>query len=211
MSIAAADVPAALLAAEAHLLAAGGPLAGVVRQVGRCTLSPDPDVFAALVRAVIAQLISTAAARSITTRLEDALAGKITPRRLLGLTDDELRACGIARGKAKALRGLAEAFRPPAFATRLAAADDATARAMLLPLHGVGPWTVDMVAMFAVPWRPDVLPVGDLGIRAGVRDLYQLPDLPTAAELTAVAEPWRPFRTVASWYIWKSRGWVPRS
>ncbi len=211
MSIPAADVPATLAAAQAHLLTAGGPLAAMVERLGPCTLSPDPDVFAALVRAVLAQLISTAAARSITLRLEAALAGKFTPRRLLALTDDELQACGIARSKAKALRGLAEAFTPRGFAKQLAAADDAGARAMLLPLHGIGPWTVDMVAMFAVPWRPDVLPVGDLGIRAGVRDLYALPELPTAEQLTTIAEPWRPYRTVACWYIWKSRGWVPRS
>ncbi len=211
MSIAAADVPAVLRKAERHLKKSCPTLSPLVAGIGKCTLSPDPDVFAALVRAVLAQLISTAAAKSITLRLTAALKDKITPRRLLALTDDELRACGIARGKAKALRGLAEAFTPRSFAKQLAAADDATARAMLLPLHGIGPWTVDMIAMFAVPWRPDVLPVGDLGVRAGVKDLFRLPELPDATTLTALAEPWRPYRTVASWYIWRSRGWVPRS
>lgn len=210
MSIALADVPAVLLDAERHLKTCP-TLAPVVAQVGPCTLRPDPDLFASLVRAVIGQLISTAAARTIHGRLCDALKGKVTPRRLAALSDDALKACGISGGKAKALRGLAAAFTPRSFVKRLAAADDATARAMLLPLHGVGPWTVDMIAMFAVPWRPDILPVGDLGVRAGVKDLFGLPELPTARQLTEIAEPWRPYRTVACWYIWKSRGFVPRS
>ena len=210
-AVPAVAVPAVLRQAEDHLRGVGGPLLPVLDAVGPCTLSPDPDVFAALVRAVIGQLISTAAARSITSRLEAALKGKVTPGRLLKLSDDDLRACGIARTKAAAMRGLAEAFTPRGFAKKLAAADDAGARELLLPLKGVGPWTVDMVAMFACPWRPDVLPVGDLGIRAGVRDLFKLDALPDKVTLTALAEPWRPYRTVACWYVWRSRGWVPRS
>jgi DNA-3-methyladenine glycosylase II len=211
MSIPADGVPAVLRKAERHLCNRCPTLAPVVAGVGPCSLAPDPDVFAALVRAVIAQLISTAAARSITSRLEAAVKGRLTPGRLLKLTDDELRACGIARGKAKAIRGMAEAFAGGRLAKKLAAADDAAARTLLLPLHGIGPWTVDMIGMFACPWRPDILPVGDLGVRAGVRDLFKLAELPTAAQLTQIAEPWRPYRTVACWYLWKSRGWVPRS
>lgn len=211
MSIPADGVPAVLRNAERHLRKRCPAVGPLVTGIGPCTLSPDPDVFAALVRAVIAQLISTAAAKSITLRLEAALKGKLTPGRLLKLTDDELRLCGIARGKAKAIRGMAEAFAGGRMAKKLAAADDSEARALLLPLHGIGPWTVDMIGMFACPWRPDILPVGDLGVRAGVRDLFRLGTLPTAGQLTQIAEVWRPYRTVACWYVWKSRGWVPRS
>lgn len=211
MSIAAADVPGHLRLAEQHLLAACPTLAPVLTGIGPCTLAPDPDTFAALVRAVVGQLISTAAARTILGRIEARVRGKLTPRRILAVPEAELQACGLSWAKVRSIRAVAEAFTPRSFAKQLAAADDATARSLLLPLPGIGPWTVDMIAMFAVPWRPDILPVGDLGVRAGVRDLFGLPDLPNAKQLTEIAEPWRPYRTVACWYIWKSRGWVPRS
>jgi DNA-3-methyladenine glycosylase II len=159
---------------------------------------------------MIAQLISTPAARSINARLEAALGGKVTPSRLLALTDDELKACGVSGNKAKAIRGLAEHFRANrGFARAVARADDLTVRERLLPLRGVGPWTVDMVLMFAFS-RLDVLPVGDLGLRAGVRDLYGLRELPTSSELTEIAEPWRPYRSVGTWYLWRYRGWTGR-
>lgn len=203
--------PALLRKAAAHLTAASPELAPVIKRVGRCTLAPEPDVYRVLTRAVVAQLISTAAAKTISGRLLAAVNGKLTPGRVLELTHDELRACGLSGGKAKAIRGVAEAFADRRFARRLAAADDVTARESLLALHGIGPWTVDMVLMFSVPWRADVLPVGDMGVRAGAKELFGLPALPTANELTALAEPWRPYRTVASWYIWQSRGLPPQT
>jgi DNA-3-methyladenine glycosylase II len=199
-------------AAEAHLTAACPRMAGLVTRVGRCTLSPEPDLFHVLVRAMVSQLISTAAAKTIQARLLAKLGGTLTPGRLAGLPEDDLRSCGLSGAKARALRELAEHFRANrSFARKLAAADDAAARAMLLPLRGVGPWTVDMVLMFSVPWRPDVLPVGDLGVRAGMRDLFGLPELPVARQMVELAEPWRPYRTVACWYLWRSRGFVPQS
>ncbi len=201
------DFPASLRAAEAHLAARVPQLAPVVAAVGPCSLQANPDLFRVLVRSMVAQLISTAAARTITTRLETKLKGRVTPARLLALPEDDLKACGISGGKAKAIHGLAEHFRANRkFAERVVAADDQTARELLLPLRGVGPWTVDMVLMFGVG-RLDVLPVGDLGLRAGVRDLYRLDHLPSPSELTELAEPWRPYRTVGTWYIWRSRGW----
>ena len=202
------DFSASLRLAEAHLAARVPTLAPVVAAIGPCALQPQSDLFRVLVRSMIAQLISTAAARTITTRLESKLGGKITPGRLLALTDDDLKACGISGGKAKSIRGLAEHFQANRkFAAAVTAADDLAARELLLPLRGIGPWTVDMVLMFGIG-RLDVLPVGDLGLRAGVRDLYRMDHLPTPIELTEIAEPWRPYRTVGTWYIWRSRGWT---
>ena len=203
-----AGFAAQLRLAEAHLAAAVPPLAPVIAGVGPCSLSPDADVFRVLVRAMIAQLISVAAARSITTRLDAAVGGKLTPARLLALPDDVLKGCGISGMKARAIRELADHFRANrGFAKRVLAADDLEVRGLLLPLRGVGPWTVDMALMFGLG-RLDVLPVGDLGLRAGVRDLLGLPGLPDAAELGRVAEPWRPYRTVGTWYVWRARGWA---
>jgi DNA-3-methyladenine glycosylase II len=200
-----------LRAAEAHLSAASPVLAELIAHVGRCTLNPDPDIFRVLVRSLVAQFISTHAAKSINGRLDAKLKGKVTPARLLKLTDDELRGCGVSGGKAKAVRGAAEHFRKTRrCAEQLALADDAAARAMLLPLHGVGPWTVDMLMIFSLA-RLDVWPVGDFAVRAGVRDVLRLPDVPGPKELVRLAEPWRPYRSVAAWYLWRSRGFVPQS
>ena len=80
----------------------------------------------------------------------------------------------------------------------------------VLPLYGVGPWTVDMLLIFSIS-RLDVWPVGDFAIRAGVRDLFGLKEVPGPKELETMAEPWRPYRSVAAWYIWRSRGFVPQS
>ncbi len=198
-----------LRAAEAHLTAACPVLAGVIARVGPCMLAPNPDVFRVLIGSLIAQFISTAAARSIRARLEERLKGNVTPRRVLNLTDADLKACGISGGKARAVRGAAEQFaRRRRFADELAAADDPGARALLLPLHGIGPWTVDMLLIFSLA-RLDVWPVGDFGVRAGVRDLFGLAELPKPAEMQRVAESWRPYRSVAAWYLWRSREFAP--
>jgi DNA-3-methyladenine glycosylase II len=192
-------------AAEAHLTAACPRLAPVIARVGPCTLEPTTDVFAALVRSVVAQLISTAAARSISGRLVAALRNRVTPARLLALSDEQLQACGLSGGKRKTLRGIAEQFAGTRRMNHtLLTADDDRVREILLPLHGVGPWTVDMLLMFSLG-RPDVLPVGDLGVRAAAKDLFRLRELPDAKKLTKLAAPWRPYRTVASWYLWRAR------
>ena len=194
-------------AAEAHLKAACPRLAPVMARVGPCTLEPAPDLFPAVARAVVAQLISTAAAKTISGRVAAAVAGPLTPARLLATPDDTLRACGLSGAKLRSIRAAAELFAgTPGLNDRLLAATDDEVRATLLPLPGIGPWTVDMLLMFSLA-RPDVLPVGDFGIRAGVKDLFRLKALPDAAKLTKLTRHWRPFRTVACWYVWRIRGW----
>lgn len=198
-------------AAERHLAEVAAPFAELIERVGPCSLTPEPDLFRTLVRAMIAQFISTAAARSITGRLETRLKGKLTATGILKLTDEDFQTCGIRGGKLRSIRELAEHFRANRkFARSVLEADDEGVRKLLLPLRGIGPWTVDMILMFGLA-RPDVLPVGDLGLRAGVRDLFQLPELPEAKALQTLAESWRPYRTIATWYVWRSRGWVPQS
>ena len=198
-------------AAELHLAEAEPRLAPLIAGIGPCSLLPEPDVFRGLVRAVLAQLISTAAAKSITAKVEKAVGNRLTPATLGKLTDEQLQACGVSTGKRKTLRGVVELFQSKrGMAKLIAEGDDDAVRGHLLPLHGVGPWTVDMVLIFCLG-RPDVLPVGDFGVRAGVKDLFKLRSLPDAAKLTRLTKAWRPYRTVASWYLWRSRGWVPQS
>lgn len=196
---------------EAHLRKVEPRLAPIMDAVGPCSLAVEPNLFRALVSAVVSQLISTAAARTINERLEVALKRKITPAQLLALSDDELRGAGISGSKAKSLRGLAELFQSTrGLNAKLLGASDDAIREILLPLYGVGPWTIDMFLIFAMG-RPDVWPLGDLGVRAAVKDLFRMKELPDAKRMTAIALPWQPFRTFAAWYLWRNRGWVPQS
>jgi len=163
------------------------------------------------VQAVVGQLISTAAARSIHARIVSAVGGRVTPTRIMAISPEALQACGLTWGKVASIRNAAELFRSTrGLNKKLLVADQESIREILLPLKGIGPWTIDMLLMFALG-KPDVLPTGDLGIRAAVQTLCGLPALPDAKELTAIAAPWRPYRTVACWYLWRSRGFVPQS
>jgi DNA-3-methyladenine glycosylase II len=199
-------------AAERHLRRAHPILAGLIKRVGPCTLTADPDYFGSLVRSIIAQQISTKAAKSVTARLEATLAPEgLTPARLHALDEATLQGCGLSGGKRRFLRALAEQVVTGALPlAEIAGLTDAEIAARLRPVPGIGPWTVDMFLMFSVG-RPDVLPVGDLGLRLGVQDQFGLEQLPTPAELIALAESWRPYRSIATWYFWRSRGFVPQS
>jgi len=184
----------------------------MVRAVGPFTMRPNPDLFTVLVHTVIAQQISVKAADSIGRRLT-AAAGRsgLTPKAIAKLSDDDLRAAGLSGSKQRSMRHLAARFGDGSLdPTHLAGLDDVAVAAQLRAVPGIGPWSVDMVLIFGLG-RPDILPVGDYGLRAGVKDQFGLAALPGAAEMQEIAEPWRPYRTVATWYFWRSRGGVPQS
>ena len=180
--------------------------------VGRCTLEPGGDPFALLVRAIVAQLISTKAAATISGRVTVAAGEEgICPASMQRLGEAGLRPLGLSSNKAKAILDLA------AHATdgrlpldRLGEMTDEQIAQALTAVRGIGIWTAEMFLIFGVG-RPDVLPVGDFGLRAGVKDCYKLEDLPGVLRLREIAEPWRPYRSIATWYLWRSRGGVPQS
>ncbi len=180
-------------------------LGPVIKQPGPCTLVPTQDVFPDLVRAIISQLISTAAARTIYNRLLLAVGEKLTPTSVLLLDETIIRGCGLSGAKCNSIREIAKLFdSTPSLSKQLLEADEQFVRETLLPIKGIGPWTVDMVMMFALG-KADVLPVGDLGIRAAAKDLFQLTELPNAKLLKELAQRWAPYRTVACWYLWRMR------
>jgi DNA-3-methyladenine glycosylase II len=182
----------------------------LIARVGRCTLRPGGDPFAALVRAVVAQMISTKAARSIYVKLETLL-GEITPAHLLAAGEDHVRSAGLSGAKARGLIDLAQHVTDDRLPlAQLSDLDDEEVIERLVAVRGIGRWTAEMFLIFSLG-RTDVLPVDDLGVRAGVKDVYGLAELPAKAALRQLAEPWRPYRSVASWYLWRSRGFVPRS
>jgi DNA-3-methyladenine glycosylase II len=205
--------PAIYGTARRHLGRRDPHLKQLMATIGPCRLKPDAgDPFALLVRSIVAQMISTKAAAAVLARVREAMGEKgLTPAGVRALSEADLRAAGLSGAKVRSLRSLADrAVSGELPLDRLEKLTDEEISSHLLPVPGIGTWTVEMFLIFGLG-RLDVLPVGDLGVRAGARDLYSLEKLPTAAELFALAEPWRPYRTVASWYLWRSRGAVPQS
>lgn len=200
-------------AARKHLARKCPVMKTLITRVGPCTLVTAPgDPFTLLIRSVIAQQISSKAAKSISARLVAAVGGPPVPRdRLAAMTEAEFKACGVSGPKQRTLRAVCDHVAAnPDLMPGIETWDDDAIRAGLTAIKGIGPWTVDMLLIFGIS-RPDVLPVGDLGVRMGVRDEYGLKELPTKDELIEIAEKWRPYRSIASWYMWRSRGPVPQS
>jgi DNA-3-methyladenine glycosylase II len=195
-----------------HLAKLDPRMKALIARVGPCTLVPHPDPFRILACSIISQQISTKAAESIRGRVIGLCGrGGLRPKRLMDLKDEDLRAAGLSRGKLLSMRSLSQFFLDnTSVVRRLKSMSDEEVIEALIPIRGVGVWTAQMFLIFCLG-RTDVLPTADLGFRAGVRDIYGLDDLPKAQVLEELAEPWRPWRTVATWYFWRSRGFVPQS
>ncbi len=164
------------------------------------------DHYGTLVRSIVGQQLSTRAAASIYARLLERFGGKTpTPEEVLADDPDALRtAAGLSHAKVRYLRSLAEHVLDGSLALdSLPDLPDDEVIAELTAVKGIGVWSAHMFLMFHLH-RPDVLPVGDLGIRRAVKVHYGLAELPTPAELTEIAEPWRPHRTLACIYLWRS-------
>jgi DNA-3-methyladenine glycosylase II len=169
------------------------------------------DHYGTLVRSIVGQQLSTKAAASIYARLLERFGGRAsTPEEVLAEDPDALRAAaGLSHAKVRYLRSLAEHVLDGSLALdRLPDLPDDEVIAELTAVKGIGEWSAHMFMMFHLH-RPDILPVGDLGIRRAVKIHYRLPELPTPAELTQIAEPWRPHRTLACVYLWRSLAATP--
>jgi DNA-3-methyladenine glycosylase II len=182
-------------------------LAPVIKQHrGRSLLdAPVVDPFSALVRTITAQQISTKAAATIHGRLVALMPGGVaTPEALLSISDDQLRAAGLSRQKSAYLRDLGEKVTSGVLPVHtLAELTDAEVIDAIVQVKGLGRWSAEMFLMFRLR-RPDVLPVDDLGIVTAIQRLYGLRKRPKPDRIRKIAEPWRPYRTVACWYLWQS-------
>ncbi|MBX9581737.1 MAG: DNA-3-methyladenine glycosylase [Gemmataceae bacterium] len=199
--------------AARHLSRRCPALKGLIKQVGPCTWLPmSDDPFTVLVRCVIYQQISTKAAKSIFDRLAAACGGLPIPRdRLAALAEADYKTCGVSGPKQRTLRAVLDHVAAnPDILPGIEDRAEAELRPQLTAIKGIGNWSVDMFLMFGLG-RSDVLPVGDLGLRAGVKRLYGLDELPSPAELLERAEAWKPYRSVATWYFWRNAGPVPQS
>jgi len=188
-------------------------MASVIDRVGPCLLGhptdrggPAPDHYGALVRSIVGQQVSVHAARSMVARLQDRFGGRTpTPAQILADDPEQLRAAaGLSRSKAAFLRDLATAVESGTLVLEdLDHLSDEAVAAQLTQVRGIGQWTVDMFLIFHLG-RPDVLPVGDLGLRRAALLAYRLRKLPEPPRLKRLARPWRPWRSVATWYLWAS-------
>jgi DNA-3-methyladenine glycosylase II len=199
--------------ARRHLARRDPVLKKLIAQVGACTLKPDDgDRFGVLVRSIVSQQISGKAARSISARLCEVLGrAGLTPRAVARAAEEKLRGAGLSAGKVRSVRDLAAKVLDGTVVLHdVHERPDEDVIEHLVVVHGIGRWTAEMFLIFALG-RLDVLPLGDLGLRVGVQRQLGLAEVPDKQSLIALAEPWRPYRSVATWYLWRSFGPVPQS
>ncbi len=191
-------------AATAHLKRSDPVIGALIRQVGPYRLKTDRNRFKMLAFSIISQQLSTKAALTIRNRLVALTETELLPEHIAALSHEQLRGVGLSRNKANFLHDLAAASVDGRIALpKIGRKDDEAVIAELIQVKGIGRWTAQMFLMFSLG-RPDVLPVGDLGIRAAMRNLYGLAKTPSEAEATEIGTPWRPYASVASWYCWRS-------
>lgn len=195
------------------MLARRDPVIGeLMRRHGTCGLAraQHTDPFRALIRAIVSQQLSTRAAATIFARFEALFeTGFPSAAEVRAISDDRLRACGLSSQKLGYLRDLCRRVEDgslPLDALDRMSDDDVIGA--LTQVKGIGRWTAEMFLMFRLH-RPDVLPVGDLGIVRAVQKVYGFRKTPTPERLVRLGESWRPYRSVACWYLWASLGNAP--
>ena len=182
-------------------------LAAHIASVGRCKLRPRMGGlahFEQLAQSIAYQQLAGKAAASIWRRVRALVPGPFSAADVLLLTEAELRGAGLSMSKVLSLRDLAAHVDDGRLTlSRVGRLDDELVIEMLCKVRGIGRWTAEMFLMFQLG-RLDVWPVGDFGVRNGYRVLYELPEMPTVAELGAFGERFAPWRSVAAWYMWRA-------
>lgn len=193
-----------LSAAQAHLCRVDPVLAGIIARHGDYQLSRDRQYFLSLVDAILSQQLSTKAAATIRTRFKSLLNGSSKAAGVLQLQDEQFRSAGVSRQKMGYLRDLSEKWQAGSInPRRFGRLNDEDIIAMLTQVKGIGRWTAEMFLIFSLG-RLDVLPVDDLGFRNALKKAYRLRKLPEAKRIQKMAEKWRPYRSLATLYLWES-------
>ena len=187
-----------------HLKRSDPVLSEIIERVGDYRIEFRDPGFETLVKSIVYQQLSGKVASVIFARLLAAVGGRVTPEGILKLRPARMRKLGLSTQKTAYIRDLARHTRDGAVVfEELLELPDAVVIERLTQVKGIGVWTVHMFLIFALR-RPDVFPTGDLGIRNAIRKAYNLAEIPTPAEMEAIAVNWRPYCTVASWYLWRS-------
>ena len=193
-------------AAVAHLSAADPVMAGLVERIGPVQLSPTNNYFFTLVDAIASQQLSGKVASTIVERIRALVPGRTTPdaHDILALPDEALRGTGLSWGKVGYIKDLASRVASGQLELdHIALLDDEQVIQALVAVRGIGRWTAEMFLIFSLA-RPDVLAVDDYGLRTAMMRLYGLNTLPAPATMRRIAEPWRPYRSYACLYLWRS-------
>ncbi len=189
-----------------HLIAADARLAAIIKSVGAYEIKFRKDSFQSLVEAIIYQQLAGSAADAIYRRFIKIYGGIKFPRpaQLLATPDYKLRAAGLSARKVEYLKDLAlhvsDGRLKLASLTKM---PDEQVIEQLMQVKGIGRWTAEMFLIFCLG-RPDVLPVGDLGLRKAMQQAYALAELPSPAGMREIAQLWKPYSSIATWYMWKS-------
>lgn len=198
-----------MLHATNHLKSSDPVLAAIIERAGPCNIKYlEPD-FSTLVKSIANQQISGKAARSILNRLSDACGGEFTPERILKLSPQKMRKCGFSAQKTAYIRDLARLTKAGKVDYQaMHAMSDEEVIAALTQVKGIGVWTAQMFLMFALK-RENVLPVGDLGVRAAIKKAYKTrgtrkDPYPKARQIQKLAAKWQPYCSIATWYLWRS-------
>lgn len=197
--------PQELRKAAVHLSANDKKLAAVIASAGKCSINPSPDYFQALITIIVSQQLSSKAADSIIAKFNLLFGKQPAPKDILALPDEKIREAGLSNAKTKSIKDLSlkilnnelklkgiEHFSPAEITEKL------------VTVKGIGPWSVDMFLIFSLG-LPDILPLGDLGIKKGMMKLYGLRKLPDEKKMREIARKnnWSPYCSVASWYLWR--------
>jgi DNA-3-methyladenine glycosylase II len=194
--------------AREALCACDPVMSGLVAAAGEATLRPRRDAFFSLARSIVGQQVSVASAEAVWQRLMAEL-GAAKPEAVVKRNADDLRACGVSRQKSGYLISLAEHFLDGALDVEAwPGLDDEAVIEQLVQVKGIGRWTAEMFLIFHL-LRPDVLPLADIGVQRAFSNHYTDGQRPSAERMLALAEPWRPWRSVAVWYLWRSLDAVP--
>ena len=187
-----------------HLTRNDPTLSAIIQRVGEYRIQFREPNFESLVRSIVYQQLSGKVASVIYGRLADAVKGRMLPEEVLKLRPDRMRRLGLSKQKTAYIRDLARHARDRRVAfEELPGLADHEVIERLTQVKGIGVWTVHMFLIFALR-RTDVLPTGDLGVRNAIRKAYGFAELPTPAEMEAMARKWRPYCSVAAWYLWRS-------
>lgn len=179
-------------------------LAKIIKYVGSYEISLMKNPYESLVEAIITQQLSGKAAESISKKFRKLFVRFPKPADVIKMPDSRLRSAGLSGMKVKYIKDLSEKIESKELKIRsLKNMADEEVIMQLTQVKGVGRWTAEMFLIFSLG-RLDVLPVGDLGLKKGIQRMYSMPDLPEKDKIEDLAEKWRPYRTVATWYIWKS-------
>jgi DNA-3-methyladenine glycosylase II len=188
-----------------HLKKSDPVLAAIIERVGPYRIQFREPEFGTLVRSIVYQQLSGKVASVILERLLDALPGrKLTPRAILKLTPEKMRSIGLSGAKTAYIRDLAERTKSgEVIFEDIHGRTDEEVIEHLTQVKGIGVWTAHMFLIFALQ-RPNVLPIGDLGVRAAIKKAYALEELPKPQDVERIAASWHPYCSVATWYLWRS-------